>query len=208
MSKPALRNPFRPAPGSSITVEPIRNLRAIIAIKKNLRGNLRNLCLFTFGINTAYRAGEILSLRIKQVSHLGPGERLNLKQGKNKAYRDATLNHSVVSSLQAWLAAHPCPVPDAPLFLSQRGNASICVSTLNHLVKDWCDEIGLVGNYGSHSLRKTWGYQQLRGNAKTPPHLVMPILMEAYGHATQRQTLQYLCIQPDEVASLFMEMEL
>ena len=34
------------------------------------------------------------------------------------------------------------------------------VSSVHRLVKSWCRDIGLKGNYGSHSLRKTFGYHQ------------------------------------------------
>ncbi len=66
----------------------------------------------------------------------------------------------------------------------------------------WCQQVGLKGNYGSHTLRKTWGYQQ-RGQKNTP----IPLLMEAFGHTTQKQTLEYLCIQAEEISELF-DMEL
>ena len=50
--------------------------------------------------------------------------------------------------------------------------------------------------------RKTWGYWQRleRGTS-------IPLLMEAFGHATQQQTLQYLGIQAEEIAEIF-ELEL
>ena len=196
------KNPFRPAPGSSITVDPIRNLDAIKVIKKNLTHHPRNLCLFTFGINTAYRGGEILSLRVGQVAHLGAGDRLNLKQGKTAKYRDATLNRTVIASIRNWLAVHPNPHAGAPLFLSRRGSTALSVSALNRLVKQWCADIGLPGNYGSHTLRKTWGYHE-----RTLNQAPVPLLMKAYGHTSEAQTLEYLGIQPDEVRALF-DMEL
>ena len=60
----------------------------------------------------------------------------------------------------------------------------------------------LKGNYGSHTLRKTWGYWQ-----RTERGTAIPLLMEAFGHATQRQTLAYLGIQSDEIAQIY-ELEL
>jgi len=82
------------------------------------------------------------------------------------------------------------------------------VPTVSNLVKEWCAEVGLNGNFGSHALRKTWGFHQLRRNQDTQPHMLPPILMHAFGHAQQEQTLEYLCIQFDEVARLFMGVEL
>ena len=75
--------------------------------------------------------------------------------------------------------------------------------TLNNLVKDWCRKVNLKGNYGSHSLRKTWGYMQ-RTKQDTP----IPLLMQTFGHATQQQTLAYLCIQDQEIKSIYTALEL
>ena len=61
-----------------------------------------------------------------------------------------------------------------------------------------------MGNYGSHSLRKTWGYwQYMSGNART-----MPLLMEAFGHSSQKQTLDYLCIQAKDIEEIYTGLEL
>ena len=194
-----------PKRGASIKVDPIRDIRAIKRIKIHLRKtNLRDYCLFTLGINTAYRANELLSLTIGQVRHLKSGDLLEIKQSKNEKYRATTLNNVSYNAIQDWLAKHPYPDnKHAPLFLSQRREASICVSTLNRLVKSWCIHIDLEGNYGSHSLRKTWGYQQRKKN-NTP----IALLMIAFGHSNQKQTLDYLGIQDNEVSDLFMTLEL
>lgn len=209
MTLKRLGNHNHPKAGSTTKVEPIRDLSAIAVIKNNLSGAPRDLCLFTLGINTAYRANELLSLNVGQVAHLSAGDSLSVKQSKNGRYRRITLNGIAVAAIQGWLEHHPKADDDlAPLFLSQRTRKSLTVSPFINMVKRWCAEAGLKGNYGSHTLRKTWGYHQLRGNTRTPPHLVLPLLMEAYGHARQQQTLEYLCIQSDEVASLFMQVEL
>lgn len=34
------------------------------------------------------------------------------------------------------------------------------------------------------------------------------LLMRAYGHASETQTLEYLCIQPKEIRDLYLTMEL
>jgi integrase len=65
------------------------------------------------------------------------------------------------------------------------------------MVKGWCGAVGLKGNYGSHTMRKTWGWWQYKRGK------LVPLLMEAYGHTTQKQTLDYLCIQAEDVAELY-----
>lgn len=188
------QNPHHPARGSSIRVEPIRDKPAIKRIKKLLRDRPRDLCLFTLGINTALRASELLSLRVDQVRHLQPGDQLVVRQSKTGQYRQITLNRSGAAAIQTWLAAGGGA--EEFLFAGQRG--VLTVSTVSTRVKTWCRHVGLPGNYGSHTLRKTWGYWQRveRGTA-------MPLLMEAFGHATQQQTLAYLGIQAEEIAQIY-----
>ena len=72
-----------------------------------LADNPRDLCLFTLGINTAYRANELLSITVGQVDYLAPGDRLDLKQTKNKKNRATTLNATVIEAIDNWLKVHP-----------------------------------------------------------------------------------------------------
>ncbi len=204
---PPTSNPNHPRKGSTIKVAPIRDRDAIARIKDNLVGHPRDLCLFTLGINTAYRANELLSITCGQVAHAHPGDVLELRERKTRKHRAITLNHTAIAALRAWLAVHPNAKDTSPLFRSRSGRA-LTVSTVSNMVKGWCEKANLSGNYGSHTLRKTWGYHQLRQNTDTKPQMVLPILMHAYGHASQEQTLDYLCIQSDEVSNLFMQLEL
>jgi integrase len=85
---------------------------------------------------------------------------------------------------------------EEPLFINQRG--VLTVPSVNRLVKSWCKTINLRGNYGSHTLRKTWGYHQ-----RVTYSVGLPELMEAFNHSSQRQTHSYLCVQPEEIRSIY-----
>jgi hypothetical protein len=61
------------------------------------------------------------------------------------------LNLACVEAIQIHLAGSALDDAD-PLFKSRKGSKSV-----NRLVESWCASINLKGNYGSHSLRKTWG---------------------------------------------------
>ncbi|MBD2082884.1 hypothetical protein [Leptolyngbya sp. FACHB-17] len=54
-------NPHHPLPGSVLTVEPIRDKKAIDRIKKLLRDQPRDLCLFVLGINTAFEMPKFMA---------------------------------------------------------------------------------------------------------------------------------------------------
>lgn len=191
-------NPNHPPPGACLKVEPITDLNAIARIKANLANNPRDLCLFTLGINTAYRACELVSITVGQVQHLKAGDHLRIRQSKNGKYRTATLNRAVIDTIQNWLKEHPAPSETAPLFRSKKTGEALTPITLTSMVKHWCETAGLNGQYGSHTLRKTWGYHQ-RKTFGTPTAL----LTRAYGHASEWQTLEYLCIQPEEIEELY-----
>jgi integrase len=186
----------RPKKGSSIRVEPIKNLKDIKSIKRLLSDKPRDLCLFTLGINTNLRASDLLKIKIGQVKDLKPGDELTLNETKTGKHRRITLNKAVVASIQGLLNSREYNDED-PLFLGQRG--TLTVPSVNRLGKQWCRAINLKGNYGSHSLRKTFGFHQRKTFGRG-----IPELMVVFNHSTQRQTLDYLCIQPDEIKDIYL----
>lgn len=200
-------NRNHPAKGSVIKAEPIRNRDSIQKIKAALYRNPRDYCLFVLGINTAFRAGELLSLNCGQVAHLCAGDELELLQQKTGKRRSVTLNKVAVNAISRWLREHPNPVAASPLFQSRRGGA-LQVSTVSNMVKLWCESAGLKGNYASHTMRKTWGFHQARSDSHLNKQMIMPRLMKAFGHSSEAQTMRYLCISNAEVSALYLGLEL
>jgi integrase len=198
-----IANPNHPKLGAEIAVEPIRSKKAITAIKSKLwqKKNKRDWCLFVLGINTAFRANELLSIKVAQVENAIVGSQLKVKQTKVNKYRTVTLNQNAIESISVLLEQEQFEDEEDYLFRGQRG--VISVPTLSRYVKSWCTAIpSLKGNYASHTLRKTWGYWHYQNS--TP----LPILMRAFGHSTQEQTLHYLCIQPQEIQNVYLDVEL
>ena len=166
-------NANHPIKGSHTLVEPIRDRAAIKRIKTLLSRNPRDFCLFVFGINTAYRANELLSIRVGQVRYLDIGESLNIRMSKTGKYRQVTLNKNVIEAIQMLLSSENFCDHD-PIFRSQRGGKAIRGDTLSTYVKHWCKNVGLCGHYASHTLRKTWGYWQRVANKTPIPLLMIP----------------------------------
>lgn len=206
-----MSNTNHPAAGSQIKVEPIRDLKDIRLIKKLLADRPRDLALFVIGINTSLRASDLVRLTVGQLQGKRPMDEIELKEKKTGKARRITLNRACieviegqVKALQSWAAvngSHPLsvlPIDSQPFFVSKRGGGALTVSSVHRLVKGWCREINLKGNYGSHTLRKTWGYHQ-----RVTYGQALPVLCEVLGHSTQRQTLTYLCIQAEEIRSVY-----
>lgn len=191
----------RPRKGARIKVEPIRYLADIKRIKNLLINRPRDMALFTLGINIPLRVSDLLRLTYHQVARLSPGDFLSirekrtgrrLKVGVNRACCDVIANldttHAERSSLQT--------LPQF-LFPSRRGDV-LLPSSVHRLVKSWCKTIGLEGNYGANSLRKTWGYHQFATFGTD-----LARLSTYFNHATRRQTLDYLCLAPEDFKSIF-----
>ena len=189
----------RPQKGSTIKVEPIRDPKDIRLIKKLLADRPRDLAIFTLGINTNLRAGDLARITVEQVHHLKPGEHFTIREKKTGKNRDVTVNKNVHEALQALLGTMPDAGEGEFLFQSRKGRQALCVSYLNALVKSWCREVNLKGNFGSHTLRKTFGYIH-----RTVFNTDIPTLMQMFNHASQRQTLTYLGIQPSEIKEAYL----
>ena len=86
------------------------------------------------------------------------------------------------------------------LFQSNKSKGRLFPNYLNALVKKWTKKVGIKGNFGSHTLRKTFGYFH-----RTQLGTDIPTLMRIFNHSTQKQTLDYLCIQPEEIKSAYMK---
>lgn len=195
-----MKNRNHPHKGASIKVDPIRSERDIKSIKKLLADKPRDLCIFTFGINSNLRGSDLLRITLGQVRHLQPGQHFALKELKTGKERTITLNPTVCSAIQRLLQEMGDSVNDADyLFQSRKGNDRLTVPTLNNMVKSWCRAINLKGNYGSHTLRKTFGYIH-----RTVFNTDIPTLMTMFNHSTQKQTLAYLGIQASEVKDAYM----
>ena len=190
------QNTNHPKKGSTIRVEPIRETKDIKSIRKLLQDNPRNLCLFILGINTNLWASDLLGIKAGMVKHLRPGDELTLKERKTGKHRRITVNKSVVESIQELIESRMYKKGD-PLFMGQRG--PLTVPSVTRLVKSWCASINLRGNYGAHTLRKTWGYHQ-----RVTFQRGIPELMVAFNHSSQKQTLDYLCVQPEEITDMYM----
>lgn len=183
-------------------MEPIRDIEAIERIKANLAAKPRDLALFTVGINTAFRASDILGVNLGDARRLRPGEPLPVKEQKTGKRRLVTINQAVYDALQPLLALRASAADADPLFVGRKGryeSMRLTVPTLGKLVKRWCSDVGLEGNYSSHTLRKTWAYQQRRRHG-----VGVELLQEAFGHSSGRITLAYACVQSDELHIMYM----
>ena len=161
-------------------------------------GNPRDHLLFLMGVNNGLRAADLIKLKVKDVRYLKVGDTLQIKETKTGKPNILVINKTVYKALKGYLELVR-PGDDAYLFPSRKGSSHIQSQAVSKLVKKWTGAVNLRGNYGAHTLRKTWGYIQ-----RTVHGVGFEIICKRYNHSSPSITMRYLGIEDKEVHSTLM----
>jgi integrase len=194
-----MRNPNHPKKDDRITVQPIRETKDIESIKKLLSNDTRDLLLFCLGINNGLRCGDLLTIKVQNVKNLKPGETVTIREQKTGKTNFLMVNKSCHKILKEYLDKVK-PSDEDYLFKSRKGdNQPLSVSSVNGMVKQWCRSINLKGNFGTHSMRKTFGYIQRKKYG-----VGWEILCKRFNHSSPSITMRYLGIEDKEVNGILI----
>lgn len=183
---------------TNLTVEPIRQAKDVKAISRLLQSRPRDYLLWVMGINNGLRAKDLVRIRYSQIEGAKPGTVINIIETKTGKSNVLVINKAVHKALQVYLSVI-APGPNDFLFSSRKGNSHISSQSVGRLVKSWTAAINLKGQYGAHTLRKTWGYFQ-----RTQHGAGFEILCKRYNHSSPAITMRYLGIEDREVCELLM----
>ena len=192
-------------------VEPIRDRKKIAQINNQLRGQrrYRDLLLFVVGINTALRISDLLALRVDHFldEHQQVRRRFWIKEQKRGKRQDVVVNSSIQETLDEYFAAYSEIIGDQTNFIFfntkayhlkepiKRGQAWKIITTI-------CQQVGLRGNFGTHSLRKTWEYHaRMQG-------VDLALIMHKLNHESIAYTKRYLGITDDELQAVIKKLNL
>src|SRR6056297_1621891 len=100
-----MTNMNHPKKGDTITVEPIRRIEDIKALKKLLADSPRDLLLFTMGINNGLRIGDLLQLKVKDVTGVKPGEHIHVREQKTGKDNTLVVNKATHKALLSYMEA-------------------------------------------------------------------------------------------------------
>ena len=187
------KNPNHPKKGESIRVEPIRDPKDIWAIKKILADSPRDLLLFTMGINNGLRAGDLLRLRVGDVRYVKEGDYITIKEAKTGKENILMVNGTVHKALKNYFEK-VAPNDEDFLFASRKTKNPLLIQAVNSMVKKWTKAINLKGNYGAHTLRKTFGFIQ-----RTMYKVGFEVLAKRFNHSSPTTTMRYLGLTSEEV---------
>jgi integrase len=192
-------------------VEPIRDAQKIQDMKDVLRGNpdhgLRDLTLFVVGINAGLRISDLLNLTVGDVAEEGKTkikvkDRIVLREQKTGKTKNFPIGKSSAKVLTDYLSSRPNCKPDAPLFPSRKGGGPIGRIQAYKILNAAARKVGIPGQIGTHTLRKTWGYHAYRAGYD------LALIQQILNHSSQAITLRYIGITQDQVDEVFLTMNL
>jgi len=192
-----MENKNHPKKGARTAVDPIRSRKDINSISKLLTDKPRDLLLFKMGINNGLRTGDLLGLKVNDVRKMKPGDSISIREKKTGKANVLMVNKAVYKALKGYLEKEN-PDDRDYLFPSQKGG-HLQPLAVNKLMKKWTSAINLGGNYGCHTLRKTFGYIQ-----RTEFGVGFDVLCKRFNHSSPAITMRYLGIEDKEVNGILM----
>lgn len=153
----------------------------------------RNYMLFLIGLNTAFRAEDLLQLRVKDVEK----GYVSIKENKTGKMQNFRMNKQLHDEIMEYINTYELK-PNDYLFMGQKKRDTYKGNTrdvIYPITRQNCQETifpkvikacGIDFKFGLHSLRKTFGYMYIAngGNVIT--------LMKMYNHDSPDVTLLYV----------------
>lgn len=180
-------------------VDPITEIKDIKNIKRLLDDNPRDKLIFVMGVNSGLRVQDLLQLTVGDIKYCKVTDRVVLRERKTGKDNVFILNSEIKAALDFCMLSSNFE-DNHYLFKSRKGyNYPRNTQVVTRLVKKWTSAINLKGNYGAHSLRKTWCYHQRKTFGVS-----WEVLAKRLNHSTPAITMLYLGIQQEEVEEILL----
>ena len=189
MASPRIKVPLpRPLPVQAALEVPA----GIAALAHTALAESRDTALFTLLYGAGLRIAEALSLDLRDLPRVQPGARPDDPAtsavlrivGKGGKERLVPILPAVLSALRHWVARHPDPAPDSPLFPGVRGKR-LDAAVAQKAMRDYRRLAGLPEHATPHALRHSFATHLLEGGAD------LRSIQELLGHASLSSTQRY-----------------
>lgn len=174
-------------------VQPIRDLQKIHQIEKILKKqSMRNYLLFRIGIYSGLRISDILKLKVKD---LRGQTHFTLREQKTGKAQKLKIQPDLRREIEEYIKDKD---DEEYLFKSQKGkNSPIQRIQAWRILNDAAKQVGINGEIGCHTLRKTFGYHFYKYSGGD-----IAILQKIFNHSSSQVTLRYIGILQDEIDKL------
>ena len=191
------------------TEEDLQKMHNYFVEKKMWRNDL----LFVVGVNVGLRAGDLLKLTWGQAfpdNYSEVANAIRIKEEKTGKWRTFYLNGSckktILKYFKQYIRNGEIPGRDEYIFKSRKGNGHLEVRPAGNILKKAAKEVGITFNVGTHSLRKTFGYWQLKAHQDDAMFLCH--LQEMFNHATPKVTLRYCGLEDENMEQYYNDVNI
>ena len=175
---------------------PIKKSEQVRDIQDYLRHkNERDYLLFTLGITTGYRAGDLVQLKVRDVKEAIRYGEFRILEGKKKNSKNIKRKNIkpriaiILPGLEKVLKAYIKDKKDYEyMFPSRKGRGKKHIQTnrVTEILKEAAEYFGLY-DITAHSMRKTYAYKIYIENNRD-----IMIVKELLGHSSIEETKLYL----------------
>jgi integrase len=172
----------------AFTSDQVKQIRKVLARRKG--PGLRDLALFSVGIDTMLRGPELLNLTVKDVQRPDGTIRSVIEVARPRRLPPVrcALSEASANALEKWITVSGKKRTDY-IFPSRLAGRPMTVRQLSRLLKLWIAEAGLnPKQYGNESLRRTKALHILNGTGDIETVRVL------LGHTKIESTARYLRI--------------
>lgn len=194
------------------SAQPIKKMKDLKKFKdyyRKIKPNSRNELLIIFGLNTALRISDILSLDWNSVYSFDKKAFRNhiiIIERKTGKVSQIYLNSCVLNSLRDYKEyleqKKQTITPDTFIFNHSNKNIPITRTQAFRIIKEAADYCEISGVISCHSLRKTFGYHAWKQGV--PPALLVTV----FNHSSFDITKRYLGIEQDDKDKIFKNIKL
>ena len=169
------------------------------------KGQERNRMMFIVGINVGLRAGDLLTLTWDKIMEDGKVvDGVTVKEEKTGKFRTFYFNDSCKTVLTAYFEKHN-PALESYVFASRKGDY-VNVKSAGKILKTAAKAVGIKYNVGTHSMRKTFGYHQLKAHNNDAMFVCQ--LQEMFGHSSPQITLRYCGLETEKLQQYYNDINL
>ena len=188
-------------------VQPIRDKKQIESMKRYLKSDkqngLRNLLLFSLGINSGLRISDLLNLKISDViNEKGKvRDRITITEHKTGKRKSFPISNNLKKTIQDYIDVRKNFEYEDYLFLSKKKNR-LSRNMAWEILNDAAKNIGIKENIGTHTLRKTFGYWAYK------QQMDITLIMQMLNHSSPSVTLRYIGITQESLDRAYLSLDL
>ena len=156
----------------------------------------RNVVMITVGLNVGVRGVDLLSLKFKQIldangNFLEDDDEVEIREQKTGKVKGLVLNEACKQAITEYVQKFEIKVKpnDYIFFSTKKIGEPLNVQSCSNVLKEAAEACGINRRIGSHTLRKTFSYFQIKAHRNDA--MFINELQSLLNHSSPEQTLTY-----------------